>query len=111
MYENQTPTNLTFKASLIMLNKHQVTREKINESILETEKEIEKMKANLIIKEDKLTNLKTLTDEDLNEIIKEYDRQLDKILDILDKQNSEDASNNAIVIRSLRADSELPKTS
>lgn len=111
MYKNQSPTNLTFNASLIMLNRTFVTREKINESILETDKEIEKMKAKLILKEDKLTGLKALTDEDLNEIIKEYDRQLDKILDILDKQNSEDASKNALVIRSLRADSELPKPS
>lgn len=113
MSENKTPTQLSLQAGILMLNKDQVIREKINENILETEKEIKKTKADLIIKEDKLNNLKALTDEDLTEIIKEYDKCIDEILEILDKQNSEDAKVNAAIIRSLRegSDSELPKPS
>ena len=110
MVETLETTKLVIYASGLMLGKYNLTRDHTDKEIVNSEKEIEKMKANLLINEDKLIQLKALTDEDIEGLRQLTDKKLDKIVKILEEK---DCKEYAELIRSLRegSDSELPKPS
>ena len=100
--------NPILSASVLILNKSLMTKEKITEKILEKEKDIEKMKAKLLLEEDQLSRLKSLTDEDIEEIGKVFNNEIDTILDSLEETGNID---EAKFLRNAKDEIDSPKPS